>query len=320
MPETNVNYLRVSVTDRCNLRCVYCNPLDNGRFVADREMLSFHEIARVVRLGAQCGITRVRLTGGEPLVREHLVDLVRTLSGISEIEDLSLTTNGILLEQMAAELKNAGLARVNISLDAAEGPCYEQMTGSDLLPRVMCGIHKAIEVGLTPVRINCVVLRERNLAQVPSLAEMSLHQPVSVRFIEYYPTDAPAGAMNWYVPNGEVRDLIESRFGPLLPVVVANASGPAVYFRAEGAAGTIGFINGRSSMFCHRCSRLRLTSDGKVRPCLHSARCYDVRKLLRNGAGDDVLLSLIAEILQAKSRYTKSGPAARGFSMQHIGG
>jgi len=320
MSGINVNYLRVSVTDRCNLRCVYCNPLGNDGFVADREMLSFNEIDRVVRLCAKCGITRVRLTGGEPLVRENIVDLVRRLAGISEIEDLSLTTNGILLEQMAPELKNAGLKRINISLDAAERPCYTQMTGADVLPRVTSGMHKAIEVGLTPVRINCVVLRGMNLTQAPSLAEMSLRWPVSVRFIEYYPTGGSAGPANWYVPNREVRDLIALRLGPLSPVVVADASGPAVYFRAEGAAGTIGFISGRSSMFCHRCSRLRLTSDGKFRPCLHSAQCYDVKRLLRNCAGDDALLSLIGEILRAKGRYTKSGPAARDFSMQHIGG
>ena len=320
MSGVNVNYLRVSVTNRCNLRCIYCNPRGNDGFASDREMLSFHEIYRVVRLCAKCGITRVRLTGGEPLVRENIVDLVRQLSGISEVEDLSLTTNGVQLEPMAAELKEAGLTRVNVSLDAAEEACYRRITGSDALAQVMRGIHKAIEVGLTPVRINCVVLRGMNLAQVPSLAEMSLQRPVSVRFIEYYPTGDQVEPAEWYVPSRDVRGLIESRLGPLFPVVAAKASGPAVYFRAEGAAGTIGFISGRSSMFCHRCSRLRLTSDGKFRPCLHSDRSYDVMKLLRNGAGDGVLLSLIAEVIQAKGRYTKSGPAARAFSMQQIGG
>lgn len=320
MSQINVNYLRVSVTSRCNLRCVYCNPRGNDGFTSDRETLSFREIHRVARLCAKCGITHVRLTGGEPLVRESIVDLVRQLSSIVEVEDLSLTTNAVRLEPMAAELKEAGLTRVNISLDTADPLCYRQITGSDVLPQVMRGIDKAIEAGLTPVRINCVVLRGMNLTQAPSLAEMSLHRPVSVRFIEYYPTGDQGETTQWYVPNRDVRGLIESRLGPLFPVVVAKSSGPAVYFRAEGAAGTIGFISGRSSMFCHRCSRLRLTSDGKFRPCLHSAQSYDVMKLLRNGAGDDMLLSLIAEIIQAKGRYTKSGPAACGFSMQHIGG
>ncbi len=188
MSGIHVNYLRVSVTDRCNLRCIYCNPLDDGRLVTDRDILSFDEIHRVVRLCAKCGITRVRLTGGEPLMRENIVDLVRRLSGISEIEDLSLTTNGVRLAQMAAELKDAGLARVNVSLDAADAACYRLMTGADVLSRVTNGIDKAIEVGLTPVRINCVVLRGVNLSQVPNLAEMSLRRSVSVRFIEYYRT------------------------------------------------------------------------------------------------------------------------------------
>ena len=320
MSGTTVNYLRVSITDRCNLRCVYCNPLGQDGFVADREMLRFPEIHRVVRLCAECGITRVRLTGGEPLVRENIIDLVRRLSEISEIEDLSLTTNGILLEQMAGELKNAGLKRINVSLDAVGDACYREMTGSDMLPRVMRGMDKAMEVGLNPVRINCVVLRGMNLAQVASLADISVRRPVSVRFIEYYCAGGSAGPGHWYVPNREVRGLIESRFGPLVPVVVANASGPAVYFRPSGAVGTIGFISGRSSTFCHRCTRLRLTSDGKFRPCLHSAQCYDVKRLLRGGAGDDVLLDLIGRIIRSKERYAISGPPVRDFSMQRIGG
>lgn len=320
MSGIKVDYLRVSVTDRCNLRCIYCNPLAADGCVADHDVLSFQEIHRVVRLCAQCGITRVRLTGGEPLVRADIVKLVQRLAGISGIEDLSLTTNGVLLGCLATELKDAGLGRVNISLDAAEDRCYGRLTGSDVLPRVMNGIHKAVEVGLNPVRLNCVVLRGMNLTQVPRLAEMSLQRPVSVRFIEYYPTGSSREPSEWYVPNREVRGLIESRLGPLQPVVAANASGPAKYFRAAGAVGSIGFISGRSSTFCPQCSRLRLTSDGKFRPCLHSAQCYDVKALLRSGAGDDALLDVIEAVLEAKGRYTKFGPGVGGFSMQQIGG
>ena len=320
MSRTTVNYLRVSVTDRCNLRCVYCNPLGTGGFVADHERLSFSEIRRVVRLCAKCGITRVRLTGGEPLLRENVIDLVRGLAEISAIEDLSLTTNGIRLEQMAGELKSAGLKRINISLDAAADACYREMTGYDMLPRVTRGMDKAIEVGLNPVRINCVVLRGMNLAEVPRLAEMSVHRPVSVRFIEYYRPTGSAGSGNWYVPNREVHSLVESHLGPLAPVVIADASGPAVYFRPTGAVGTVGFISGRSSTFCHRCTRLRLTCDGKFHPCLHSAQCYDVKGLLRGGAADDVLLNLIGQIIRSKAKYATSAPLIRHLSMQRIGG
>jgi cyclic pyranopterin phosphate synthase len=345
----NVDCLRVSVTDRCNLRCIYCNPLGSDGLIARGEIMSFEEIHRVVRLCAECGIRKVRLTGGEPLVRTDIVHLVRALAslsacgnaqaGISGIEELSLTTNGVLLAPMAAELKDAGLKRVNISLDSAERRCYRRITGSDSLLRVMDGIHKAIEVGLTPVRLNCVVIRDINLSQVPSLAEMSIRLPVAVRFIEYCPTGRrtkrqpfDSGELRveplWYVPNSEVRKIIESRFGPLSSIV-SRRDGPAVYFKVEGSAGAIGFISGRSSVFCHRCNRLRLTSDGRFRPCLYSARYYDIRKLIRSGAGDQAVAGLIRRVIREKSLYTRLTPdrnirgltvTAEDFSMQNIGG
>jgi cyclic pyranopterin phosphate synthase len=316
----NVDYLRVSVTDRCNLRCIYCNPFGNNRLIEEQEILSFEEIHRVVRLCAECGIKRVRLTGGEPLIRKNIVRLVRELAGIQGIEDLSMTTNGVLLEQVAAQLKEAGLKRVNISLNSLEHPCYRQMTGSDVLSRVIDGMYKAIEVGLAPVRINCVVIRDINLSQVPALAKMSIKLPVSVRFIEYCPTDKYTGLASDSVPNSEVRSTIESRLGPLSGVVLPNASGPAVYFKLEGSAGTIGFISGRSSAFCHRCNRLRLTSDGKIMPCLYSAHCYDLKKLLRNRSSDQTIVTLIRKSIRRKNRWTRLTVAAGNFSMQNIGG
>jgi cyclic pyranopterin phosphate synthase len=316
----NVDYLRVSVTDRCNLRCIYCNPLGD-RGLRDREgILSFDEIHRVVRLCAECGIRKVRLTGGEPLMCRNIADLIRKLAAVAGIEDLSLTTNGVFLGAMAAQLKAAGLKRVNISLDAVDRGCYQQMTGFDLLPQVLEGMHKAIEVDLTPVRLNCVVMREHNLSQVAALAEMTHRLPVSVRFIEYCPTSRVTGPAGGYVPNSEVRSIIESQFGPLSDVVVPDAGGPAVYFKTQGAAGAVGFISGRSSVFCHDCSRLRLTSDGKIKPCLHADRYYDVRGLLRGGAGDEAIRDLIQRVLREKSRYTRITSTAEDFLMQNIGG
>ena len=197
-----------------------------------------------------------------------------------------MTTNGMLLGQVAAELKDAGLRRVNISLDSAGRRCYTQMTGSDLLSPVMSGMTQGLEVGLTPVRLNCVVMRDVNAAQIPALAEMTLRLPVSVRFIEYCPTSPYGPPGTCYVPSSEVRQIIESRFGPLYGTVLPDANGPAVYFKVEGSAGAIGFISGRSSAFCHRCTRLRLTSDGQIRPCLFSGQSYDLKGLLRGGAGD----------------------------------
>ncbi len=316
----NVDYLRVSVTDRCNLRCIYCNPLgDHGH--RDREgILDFDEIHRMVRLCAECGIRKVRLTGGEPLMCRDIADLVHRLAAVTGIEDLSLTTNGVSLGPMAAQLKAAGLKRVNISLDAADRECYRQMTGSDLLPQVLDGVYQALEVGLTPVRLNCVVISERNLSQVIPLAEMMLRLPVSVRFIEYCPTTRVTGRADDYVPNAEVRRIIEAHFGRLQSVAMPNAGGPAVYFTTANAAGAIGFISGRSSVFCDNCSRLRLSSDGKIKPCLHADQCYDVRGLLRGGAGDETIRKLIQEILQEKSRYTRITSTAEDFLMQSIGG
>lgn len=316
----NVDYLRVSVTDRCNLRCLYCNPLGtHGR--RDREgILSFDEICRVVRLGAECGIRKVRLTGGEPLMCRSVANLVRKLAAVSGVEDLSLTTNGVCLAALATDLKAAGLRRVNISLDAAEPECYQRMTGSDLLLHVLEGMHKALEVGLTPVRLNCVVMREHNLSQVVPLARMTCELPVSVRFIEYCPTTRVTGTAGDYVPNREVRSLIEAQLGALSHVVVPQAGGPAVYFQAAGAAGTIGFISGRSSIFCQDCSRLRLTSDGKLKPCLHADQCYDVRELLRSGAGDKAIRDLLQQVVHEKSRYTRLTSTVGDFLMQSIGG
>ncbi len=316
----DVDTLRVSVTDRCNLRCIYCNPFGLHGREDPAEILSFEEICRIVRLGVECGIRRVRLTGGEPLMRKNVVDLVRKLAGIPGIEDLALTTNGVLLERMAAGLKEAGLKRVNISLDAADAACYQAMTGFDLLSRVVAGLHKALEAGLAPVRINCVVMRDVNLSQVPSLATMSLDLPVSVRFIEYCPTTRSTGPASCSVPNREVRVAIEKRFGPLSSVVLPHAAGPAVYFRIDGAPGTIGFISGRSSVFCHRCNRLRLTSGGRIKPCLHAAKSYDVRTLLKNGVNDETLRNLIAMAIREKGRHTRLNSSAGEFLMQSIGG
>jgi GTP 3',8-cyclase len=209
---------------------------------------------------------------------------------------------------------------------------------------VLDGLHKAIEIGLTPVRLNCVVMRERNLSQVTALAEMTRRLPVSVRFIEYCPTSRVTGPVDDYVPNAEVRQIIESQVGPLSAWqgLVSRASrprseggtpsaqqgqdglatigGPAVYFKAQGAAGAIGFISGRSSVFCPDCSRLRLTSDGKVKPCLHADRHYDVRGLLRGGVGDEAIRGLIRRVLREKGRYTRVTSTAEDFLMQSIGG
>ena len=200
----NVDYLRVSVTDRCNLRCIYCNPLgDHG--LRDRAgILDFDEIQRVVRLGAECGIRRVRLTGGEPLMCRNIPDLVGRLAQVVGIEDLSLTTNGVFLGPMAVQLKAAGLKRVNISLDAVDRQCYQRMTGFDLLAQVLDGLHKALEVGLTPVRLNCVVMKDINDDELLEFASLARDYPFQVRFIELMPTVSRELWGRHFLPMAEV--------------------------------------------------------------------------------------------------------------------
>jgi cyclic pyranopterin phosphate synthase len=289
-------------------------------YVERKEILSLEEIHRIVQLFANCGVRKVRLTGGEPLVRKNIVYLVEKLAGIKEIEELTLTTNGTLLELLAAELKNAGLQRVNVSVDSAERQSYKEITGFDLLPRVTRGIYRAIEVGLTPVKINSVIIKGINVSQIVPLAEMSVHLPVAVRFIEYCPTSKYTRPASDYVPTSEVCETIERKFGPLSAVPTGDASSPASYFRINSSTGVLGFISGRSSTFCQLCNRLRMTSDGKIRPCLYSPHHYDIKKLIRDGADDGDVLELLKKILHEKSNYTKLLSPAEEFSMQNIGG
>ncbi|MHC4098688.1 MAG: GTP 3',8-cyclase MoaA [Planctomycetota bacterium] len=316
----SVDYLRISVTDRCNLRCIYCNPLGSCGFIEHKEILSFEEIHRIVRLFVGCGITKVRLTGGEPLVRRNIVHLVRELTGIEGVEELTLTTNGVLLERMASELKAAGLSRVNVSVDSAERESYQNITGFDLLEKVTKGIYQAIEAGLTPVKINAVILKGINDSQIPALAKISLYLPVAVRFIEYCPTSRHTGPSRDFVANSQVRRIIESKFGPLSATLGMSTNGPALNFKVRNSAGSIGFISGRTSVFCRACTRLRLTSDGKLRPCLYSAHHYDLKQLIRSGADDKQLLALLERIIEEKHKYTRFNSFTEEFSMRKVGG
>ncbi len=317
-----VDYLRVSVTNRCNLQCIYCHPLSNCGFIEHQEILTFDEIHRIVRLFTRCGIRKVRLTGGEPLLRNNIVQLVRKLSAIVAIKELSITTNGVFLEPLAVELKAAGLQRVNISVDSIERGCYKRITGFDLLPGVAKGIYKAIEVGLTPVKVNSVIIKGLNDSeeQIVALAGMSVHLPVTVRFIEYCPTSKYTKPASDYLPNREVRAVIERKYGPLSSVVMANSYGPALYFKIRDSVGAIGFISGRSSTFCFSCSRLRLTSDGKLMPCLYSAHTYNLKRLIRNRASDRQMQDLLNRIISEKSSYTKLNSFKEEFSMCKVGG
>lgn len=315
-----VNCLRISVTDRCNLRCVYCRPQDDCDFIGQQDVLESDEIHRIVRLFADCGVDTVRLTGGEPLIRKDITSLVASLSAIKGIKELSLTTNGVMLGDMAGELKAAGLDRINVSIDSLEASSYKKITGYDFSSKVVSGIEKAIEVGLRPVKINAVILRGINHSQIAALAGMSIDLPVTVRFIEYCPTNNDTQAAEDYMPYEEIRAIIEKAFGPLCDAKIKRGNGPALYWRIKDSVGAIGFIAGRSTVFCESCNRLRLTSDGKIKPCLYSPAEYDIRQLIRADASDDEIRGVLKEIIADKHSFTKLNSPSQGFSMRKVGG
>jgi len=317
-----VDYLRISVTNRCNLQCVYCDPLGSCVITECEEALTIEEMKRAVGLLVTCGIRRVRITGGEPLLKENVVRLIRALADIAGIEDLSLTTNGVFLEPLAAELKAAGLQRINVSVDSMDRETYRRITGFDLLPSVAGGIHKAMEVNLKPVKINSVIVKGLNDSddQITALAEMSVHFPIVVRFIEYCPTNTCTRPAADYLPNRVVRTIIEREFGLLSGVVMVYGNGPALYFKIRDSAGAIGFISGRSSIFCQSCSRLRMTSDGKLMPCLYSLQTYNLGKLIRNEASDGQIQNFLKTVIRGKTRFTKLNSYKEEFCMCGIGG
>ena len=297
----SVNYLRISVTDRCNLRCYYCMPPEGVPSRAHRDILRYEEIERVVRAAAGLGISKIRLTGGEPLVRTCIVDLVRMLAGVPGIDDLSMTTNGTLLSRFAGSLARAGLKRVNVSLDTLDEETYARITRGGRLSDALEGIESAQEAGLTPLKTNTVVLRGVNDGQVADLASLTFRHDWQVRFIEVMPLYCNAGHFDAdYVSSEEVRAQIVWRLGALTPADSVPGNGPARYYRLAGALGTIGFIGPFSDHFCGRCNRLRLTADGKLRPCLLSDREIDIRPVLRKGAGTAEIQGWLMKAVAAK--------------------
>ncbi len=322
-----INYLRVSVTDRCNLRCVYCMPPEGIHWRSHDEILCYEEITTVVQAAAELGISRVRLTGGEPLVRLGIVDLVRALAHIPGIEDLTMTTNGTMLAHYAQELAEAGLQRVNISLDTLREDRFQRITRHGRLADVLAGIDAACQAGLNPVKINTVVIRGMNDDEVVDLARKTLETEWNVRFIEWMPVgnaQALVGAQ-WQdrvVPAQEMRERIETTLGALEPAKLRIGGGPARYYRLAGAKGTIGFITPISEHFCYHCNRLRLTADGQLRLCLLSDTEIDLRTPLRQGADVAHIKALLLQAIESKPLRHHLGecrlPEVR--TMSQIGG
>ena len=297
----NINYLRISLTDRCNLRCAYCMPPEGIKWLPHDEVLTIEEILAVVKAGVEIGIRKVRLTGGEPLVRRGVVDLIRRLNDIPQIDDIAVTTNGILLGAMAGDLKAAGLSRVNISLDTLKPERFRQITRCGDLDIVLRSIDTALEYGLEPVKINTVAMRGFNDDEFVDLAKLTLAKPLHVRFIELMPIGT---SDDWshvkFVSAQEIKELISQSLGNLEDVNKMTGSGPARYYRVPGAPGTIGFISAVSEHFCASCNRMRLTASGQLRPCLFSGREVDLKKVLRSGGGHDELVRIFQEAIMSK--------------------
>lgn len=347
-----IDYLRVSVTDRCNFRCVYCMPEEGADVCKKDELLTADEITRIVRVAVESGIRKVRLTGGEPLVRKDLARIVAGIASVPGVEDLSITTNGFLLADQAVALKEAGLHRANISLDTLRPDRFAPISRRGDLQRVLDGIRVAHEVGLSPVKINCVAMRGVNDDEAADFAEWTMREAVHVRFIELMPIrwnmDETYGFDAWkahtdrgllqlqtsgggmlndnqmrrmMISSEDTMAAIETRFDPLIPTEIPT-NGPARSYRLPDALGTVGFISQISNDLCSRCNRLRLTADGFLRPCLMSDGELDLRSLVRLGADDTEIAAMFAHVVAHKPErhYLAEGQHVDGRGMSQIGG
>ena len=317
-----IDYLRISVTDRCNLGCVYCMPPGGVTPLTHGDVLSYEELVRVVRVAAGLGVRKVRLTGGEPLVRTNLARLVSSIAGIEGIEDISLTTNGLLLKRHVRDLAAAGLKRVNVSLDSLKPERYREITRGGELKDVLDGIEEAGSAGLFPIKINMIPIRGFNDDELETFARLTVTTPFHVRFIEFMPNGASGfWSSDRTIATGEIRERV-SAIGPL-EAVKARRCGPARYFRLPGAEGVVGFISALTHHFCGSCNRLRLTSEGKLRPCLFSETEIDLKSAIRGGCPDDEIGRLLRLAVQVKPeghRFTAEEPFMPSKPMSRIGG
>ncbi|GIX06511.1 MAG: GTP 3',8-cyclase [Candidatus Poribacteria bacterium] len=293
-----VHNLRISVTDRCNFRCIYCMP-ERVQFLPREEVLTFEEIVRVVRIVQPLGIRKLRLTGGEPLVRREIEKLVAQLSAIPGIEDLAMTTNGIFLKELAQPLKKAGLTRLNVSLDSLDRETFAQLTRRDALEQVLEGIEAALEAGFVPLKVNVVAMKGITERELLDFARLAREKPLIVRFIEFMPLDGEGiWSMDRVLSREEILRRIDAVY-PLEPVDERGAE-PAERFRFRDGRGEIGVIASVTHPFCHACDRIRLTAEGKLRTCLFSLKETDLRALLRGGADDETIAETILQAVWNK--------------------
>jgi GTP 3',8-cyclase len=304
-----ISYLRVSITDRCNERCNYCMPHELQEWLPREEILTYEETLRLIRIAVDLGVTRIRVTGGEPLTRRNVVDFVREIPKISGIASLGISTNGTLLtreiapgQTMARALRAAGVQSINISLDTLDRHLYSQITGRDLHAQVLEGIDEAIAAGFDQIKLNTVLMRGRNEDQLVPLIEFAAARNVILRFIEMMPVSTTEVLSDEnFLPVAEAKRAIEKQFGSLIPETTFRTNGPATYYQVPARDQRIGFIGAMTNLhFCESCNKLRLTCDGKLRPCLGSYLEFDIMKPMRAGASDDELRQFFLDVVDRK--------------------
>jgi GTP 3',8-cyclase len=316
-----INYLRISITDRCNLRCIYCNPELKSRKLNHRDILRYEELLRIIRIGVGLGITKVRITGGEPLVRKGCFDFLKQVARIDGIADLALTTNGVLLKDNINRIIDAGVRRLNISLDTLDRAKYARITGSDLFGQVWEGILAAQQKGFSPIKINMVVMAGINDEEISDFAKLSLEYPFHIRFIEYMPIGKPLDISASPILLPDILFRIKP-IGELIPVEKQNHDGPAARFRFRQAKGEIGFISPVSRHFCASCNRLRITADGHILSCLLSGVTEDIKTPIRAGLLDEAIVHAFNRAAQRKPmrRPAEISPLSQPEQMVSIGG
>ena len=302
-----IDYLRISVIDRCNLRCVYCMPEEGIESIPHDEILTYDEILRICEIVSELGIRKIKITGGEPLVRKDIVNLIRDIKNIDKIEQVTLTTNGILLHEMLDDLYDAGIDAINISLDTLNKDNFKKITRRDGLEKVLMSIDKAYDLGIR-VKINCLAIRDFNLSELVEIASFAKDREIDVRFIELMPIGF--GKKYTQIDNDEILSILESRFGTFEIVTEKRGNGPAKYYRNQNMKGCIGFISAISHEFCESCNRIRLTSSGFLKLCLHYNKGIDLKEPIRNGISDEDLKKLSHDTIWNKPISHKFGHAS----------
>ena len=308
-----INYLRISVTDRCNLRCIYCVSNSSFKMLDHKDILQYEEIIKFVKIISKMGIYKIRITGGEPLLRKGLIEFICLLKEIKEIKEISLTTNGVLLVENVKDIKDAGINRLNISIDTLDRQKYKKITGKDYWNKVWEGINIAKKIGISPIKLNVVLMKGINDDELDSFAKLSIDEEYAVRFIEYMPFGQQKNKFSdFYFPLNKAKKQLE-KYGKLIPVSSDKGDGPADRYKWDKGLGEIGLIHPISRHFCKTCNRLRLTADGKLRPCLLSDYEQDIKSLLRNNYNEKIIQDIIIETV--KQKQYKHGNV---FKLQNI--